>query len=540
MIRSVREGMARIVTAATDRRAGRALAGLTVDYTGTLINVGLSFVITPLFLRLLSPVMYGFWIAAAQILFFLNLMDAGASLYLLKGIAAARNERREEQIRPLVSTTFWTYSVLAVSTLLVGALIGPHIADWFQVPAAESRDAAFAFGLSVVTAAIALVAVPTFYGVLLGYQRIALANAIVASVTSLGFLFGLSLLMWKANVVSLALGQFAATVLGAALAIGFARRTCPELSIAPRYFKTDVMWRILGFSGYVQMAKVAFLASSFSDGILLAIGLGPASVAVYALTQKLATSATMFVSKVGAVVMPGFAELFAQSEQVRLQAVTLRLTRLTARFSILCALLVLGLNGRFVSLWVGPAMFGGLWLSVFFAYAVLRNGIIRNLSSLFYASGHLRVWAWLSLGEAISKVLLTLGLLPVLGLLAPVVATALSELLTGLYTPVGVARLVGLPVSKLLGEGVVRPLVWSLPTAGVLGAAVWWVPVRWGWLGLPVIAAVTVVTNILTFDWEHVSGRWAGPFDVRRCRPSDEQVARSHTIYAISTQERRI
>jgi O-antigen/teichoic acid export membrane protein len=267
------------------------------------------------------------------------------------------------------------------------------------------------------------------------------------------------------------------------------------------------------------MSKLAFVASAYSDGILLAGSYGAASVTTYSLTQKLASTASMFVNKVGGVLIPGFTELFAGQEIARLQPVVVRLTRLLTRIGFLNLLLILILNERFVGIWVGPATFGGLALTALFAYSVFRNGLIRNLAALFFSSGRLEGWGWLSLIEAIVKISLTLVFLPTLGLLAPMIGTIIAELFTGVYTPIRVAQLVRLPLSSLLTQGIGLPLLKSVPTIVVLGVLNYLVPLQSRWFGIVFIGFCGVLANTLSFDWAQWKNGWSRLMRVMSSKP---------------------
>ena len=490
----------KLISQLVGNRTGRALAGLLVDYVGTTTVVGLSFFVTPLLLAFLSVPMYGFWITVTQIIFFLNLVDGGANIYLLKGIASAQVEGDTAYLAHVISTTFWFYVALGGLMLGIGLALSPFIAGWLKVSATESAAATVAFQLMVLAAAISLVAIPTFYGILQGYQQLALVNGIVYCVSISSSLLALGLLMLHLGVEAMALGQLGATLLGAMTALFFAWRVCPSFSLSIRHFRWAELRQILRFTGFFQMSKLAFLTSTFSDNILIAGYYGTAAVATYSLTQKLSGMSAMFVNKVGGAVMPGLAAMFAVQDTVRLQIVVLRLTRGLTRFGFLSLLLIVTLNERFVTTWVGSTVFGGLALTILFAYSVFRNGLIRNLSVIFFSSGQLEGWGWLSLAEAVLKIGMILMLLPGWGLLAPMFGTVVAELLTGVYTPIRVAQMIQLPLSTFLWNGIAIPLLKSLPTVGALLIIGYLVPTQWSWLGIICIGSFGLLINTLSFD----------------------------------------
>lgn len=522
---SILSGIKKLRSRLIDNRTGRALSGLLVDYAGTTISVSLSFLITPLLLTVLSAPMYGFWITTAQIIFFLNLVDGGASIYLINSIAKNREDSKNEQLVHLISTTFWLYVFLGVLTCCIGLILSPFIAPWLKIGAADSEAARITFQIAIFNAVLSLIVIPTFYGVLQGYQKLALVNGIVYSVSILGSLLALGLLYLKMGVIAMAIGQLLATMVGASIALIYAKRICPSLSLSLHHFRWSELRQILHFTGYFQMSKLAFLASNYSDAVLIASYYGTTPVTSYSITQKLASTASMFINKIGGMIMPGLSELFATHDVARLQVVVLRLTRLLMRFGLLSMFLVIIVNERFVNLWISPAAFGGLALTVFFAYSVFRNGLIRNLATLFFSSGQLKAWGWLSLLEAALKIPLTILLFPLVGLLAPVGASAIAELLTGLYTPVRIAQLIELPLVTLLGQGVMPPLLLSLPTIGVLFLLDYLLPLHLGWLGIICIGLCGILVNTLSFDRTRWSALRKGLYDtVTNKRPKNRVI----------------
>ncbi|HEX7190364.1 MAG TPA: oligosaccharide flippase family protein [Thermoanaerobaculia bacterium] len=478
-------------------RTTRALAGLAADYLGTGMNIALSFVLTPWLVFLLKSEVYGFWIVATQALFWLNLLDGGSGLYLVQAISKYQGDA--ERINRAIATVFWVYAVLAVPTLLIGWSIAPTVCHWSHLTGATAAAGIIAFRICAISATITLVLAPTFQAVLFGFQKIALVNTIVTSVAAGALVLGVILVATGGSVVSLAVAQLVCTWAGAGVTVFMARRLC-SASVAPRFFDRKQLREVFRFSAYFQMSKAAFLGNTFSDGLLIVGALGPAAVTTYNLTQKLATTSTTFITKVSGAVMPGLAEIFADKDFERLQRVTYRLVHLLARVSILAATLLILLNHRFINLWIGAQFFGGLVLTALFGYVVVRNGLIGTFSTYLFSTGELKAWGWLSLTEALTKIGLTLALLPIAGLLAPAIGTVAGGLITGVYLPVKIGSMVRLRLRDLFWRGFVPVFKTSLPTVIVAVVLAVVVPDSWRWLGIAAIAAPALLVNSLSFD----------------------------------------
>jgi O-antigen/teichoic acid export membrane protein len=494
-------------------RAGRAVQALGVEYIGTALNILLSLAATPVLLEHLSPSVFGLWIATSQTVLVLNLVDGGSSVYLMLQLSSGARADAE-RARRLVATTFWTYLALGTIVLALGLSATPFSAGWLSVDAADRASFTWAFVIAVAGAAVYVGLLPTPFGILQGNHRLSWVNAIAQGVTAGSTLFGLVLAVRGSGIIGMAIGQLAAFAVGVAVATVCARRVSPDLRISARYFSREEFRRSLGFTGFFQLSKLSFFLSAFSDAILVAAMVGPAAVTLYVLTQKLAGAATMFVGKLGSAIMPGLAEVLSGNDAEHIGRTVLRLIQVLVRLATVSAALVLFLNQRFVTQWVGPEYYAGFALSLVFAYSVWRNGIVRNAAAVVIASGSMRTWGWLSLVEAVMKIAFALLLLPRLGVLAPAVATVIAELPSAIYLPIRLARTATMSLGSLLRVGVLPPLLWSVPTLLGLWLANVLVPHNWGWFGIGVVALVGIVANVLAFDLAQLSSL------ARRLRPS--------------------
>jgi O-antigen/teichoic acid export membrane protein len=192
-------------------------------------------------------------------------------------------------------------------------------------------------------------------------------------------------------------------------------------------------------------------------------------------------------------------------DRAALRSVINRMTRILVRIAILSATIILTLNHRFVALWTGEATFGGAILTALFAWGIFRDTIIRNLAAFLFASGDLKGWGILSSAEAVLKVGLSIALLPVLGIVGPMVGTAVAELITGIYTPFKLIRLVDIDPWSMLNEAILPPLLRSMPTVVVMSVLAFAVPSHWSWFGIVIIASAGVLANVIAFDMGHIS-----------------------------------
>jgi O-antigen/teichoic acid export membrane protein len=471
---------------------------LLVDYIGIAIGIVLTFVITPVLVRLLGAPMYGFWITAVQILAWLNLLDGGIGINLLKTIGTYKTVD-PDRVRSMIGTTFWLYVGIAAVTIAIGMGISPFVAGWTHVAVADAAAATIAFRLAVVSAAITLIVVPTFYVILQAYQRLAFVNVITNGTNIMASLAGLALVSAGMGVAGVSMGQLGATLIGATVAFLASRRLL-AFGLSWRNATRAHLREIGAFAGYFTMSKLAFLVSNYSDAILIAVFYGTSPVAVYALTQRLAGTALTFLGKIGGVALPGLAEIFGENDRAALQRVTLRFLSILTRAALLGGAVIIAVNRRFVEAWTGPQTYGGLLLTVLIVWCVMRDAVVRNLAAIVFASGDLKGWGWLSVIEAAVKVILALALLPATGILGPAIAAAIAGTITMTYVPLKLAKMTGMSIPAMLDGAIRRPLLLSIPTILAAAALSWFVPQSWRWFGIVLIGGVTLLVNLLTFD----------------------------------------
>jgi len=101
---------------------------------------------------------------------------------------AAYKDKDPARVQRATASTFWCYIAIALATLAIGISISPRIGGWTHVAAKDAGAAKATFLIGVITASLTLVAVPTFYVILQGYQRLALVNSIITGVNTVALL----------------------------------------------------------------------------------------------------------------------------------------------------------------------------------------------------------------------------------------------------------------------------------------------------------------------------------------------------------------
>jgi O-antigen/teichoic acid export membrane protein len=471
-----------------ERAAGRVrryLHALTSNYVLLGVSLLTQVVTVPIFLSALGPHAFGTWLMILQATQIISFATTWIAVPVIRASAECYVTQDRNRARVLYQTAALYYAALGTlvtgSGLVLLALARGTVDDWPAV-------------------AVALLQLPVYmqfnlsFSLLAGYQRMSIANLLLATIAPLSAVLGAIGLWAGLEVVGLALGLVAATALVTAAAWVLAR-PCWRGGRAPlRIDRPTLRSLITGGVGHLGYSAAYFLRQS--DVILVGLLLGPPAAAVYGIAFKLADVVVQLVWKIPDSLYPLLAELDAAFEHETAQ----QWQRLGAIVAVAVAslggLLTAAFGRDVVTVWVGstyaapPAVLG--WLGLLVALQVLVHASTIGV----YGTTHMKAIAAAAVTEGVVKVALTWALLPRLGLVgAPLGSVLASVGLTAWYVPWQAGRRRG---HSGLGHlvAVLKPVVPAAALAGLAALATRasdWPPAVMLAAGVPVVAVCYVV-----------------------------------------------
>ena len=481
-------------------RTRRILGGTGVGYLhqAAIILVGLW--LTPFLLHRVGQTEYGLWLVAGQLLGYLALLDLGVLAILPREIAFAfgqtgiggadgRIAGLIAQVRAIVR---WQLPGLALACALV----------WWFLPAAWAPlrwPLVFVF-----VAFLALYPLRIASAALQGIQDLSyLAKSQMAG-WALGTTVTIAMVVAGMGLYAIVLGWIVTLAVPAVATWWRARRLWPPprtaggapgaAPAARQYFHRSI-WVSAGQIGQVLLAG--------SDVLLLGKILGPTAVVAYACTGKLVTVFANHPQLLMQAAQPALTELRASESRERLAGVATALTQTMLMLSGALVLTILPTNHYFVDAWVGPAQYGGWWLTVAFCGMMLLRhwnfatvhtlfcfGYERQISLTVLADGVVTIiatvlggWTWgpigAPLGSMLGAVLVSLPLnvrsvAHEMGLSVPAFLRSIAPLPVRIVT-IGAATM--LASAWLPSHSLGAVLLLLVPTMLVYAAAV--VPLAW-------------------------------------------------------------
>lgn len=478
-----------------------AVIGFLTDFGGQILVMLLNIFTVPMILKFTSQTTYGFWLASTSIIGFLSLTDFGIGVPLTRAIASKSNPSEIKELNKIVSTGFVALLFIGVVFLLLGLLISIYISDWFNIPFHDRAIIIPAFLISVLSASLAL-PLGIFAIILNGKQRMAIDNTIRNTVSIVCIFITIFLLYKGFGLKSIALSNLILISASAFFNIIYLKNTFVEIKISFKEFDKKEFIKLLNFSGYFQIGRIANTVATSADNVIIASILGSNYVTSYSITSKLPTMFSINIaSKLPIAVFPAISQMFEEKDFNKIKNIYIKLANFSIRLALIAAGFVLIANKEFINLWVGSNNFGGTALNMVFIYWILQDTIYRSTTALIYASGDLKKWSIASILEAILNILISIFLALKFGIIGVALGTAISKTLTtGISTPYFICKKIGMPLKFFIKKGIINPFVKSLPGILITWIIAYLMPINLGWFWIITVGLSIVLSNILIFE----------------------------------------
>jgi O-antigen/teichoic acid export membrane protein len=481
--RSVQGGSVRRRGAPGRRRA--AAATLLGSGASTFIAVAQAVILIPLSLHYLGPRVYGAWLACAELLVWVQVLDLGLPNLLTQKAGAAFGAGDGRGVAAWFTAGFATLSGLAVAVAALAVAVAPLVARGAGLEGGEAELLAGAFRAGALASAVLLVS-NAVVGLARALQRTGWVNLVSVGAALVGFGVAVVLLIDGWGVWALAMGFVARAAVVLAGFLGFMVLRVPRLVPSLWRLGSTELRETLALAPALAGANVGYLMMNHTDIPLVATFFGPQVAAVYALTRKAAEALRGLLDTFGYAAYGGFAHLVASGDRLRSRAVLSELTSLRLAAACVAAGCYLAVNEAFVGLLFGSEYFGGLGLTAAFAALLVVGGHSFLFNYLYRAAGAVRAGSNLLFQESLAKVAAMVVGLVTLGLAgAPAMAAVVSAFFVWLNRKLLLALL---PRAAEVSRGWPR---WPLPAAVLAaGLAVGRIGIEPTW---PVVAATGAV-----------------------------------------------
>lgn len=417
-------------------RKDSRLAGIIHGGLSALLSRGVGILVSaislPLTVRYLGPQQYGIWVTVSTTVMMLGVLDLGVanSLTNLMSRAYAQEDRLGAQ--RFYSTAFWVSVLIACAIGLSAFAVWPLVpwASLFHLSDPQiTREASLCVAVALVFFLLSL-PLNLVHRALSGYQQTQVTNYFNLISGVIGVIVIVFVIRLHGSLLTLMIcytGSFLAGTLMLNLWVNLwsKRWIMPNPRVISRKTAKELMNSGFGFL-VLQLAGIIVFNS---DNLVITHYLGPAEVAPYSVTWRLASYATLLQTALYPSLWPAYSEAFARRDFTWMRRAFWNATRVSMGTAS-AALLILALFGRHLIHWyVGPAAVPGQWLLVAICGWTLLSTGMELEACLLAAINRVKVQGFLSVVAALLNIVFSIYLVKRIGSLGAVMGTMASYLL---------------------------------------------------------------------------------------------------------------
>jgi O-antigen/teichoic acid export membrane protein len=477
----------------------RLLASVAANWAGFAAQLAAAFFVSPVLVHALGDRRYGVWSLIESVLAYLMLLDLGVAASVVRYVARFDATGDREALNRLFSTTLCIFAAAGAAIFALTLLAAFPAFALLPVPtdlAAEGRWMLVLLGLNLAVG----LPMNVFACVLDGLGRYPAKSAVRTVGVIVRSVALVVVIRSGGGLLAVAAILTAHTVLEhVALAVA-AYRYLPALRFSFRLVNGETFRAVRGYSAHAFLAMVAGRISFQTDALVIGAFLPPQHITYFALAGRLTEYAKDALRVATTVLTPAVSALEAKGDDTAIREVFVNSTRYVL-WLILPVQLGLLLFGRpFLALWMGQEYATASYPTLAILAAPLGLALAQSVSvRILYGLGLLRWYAWATLAEALANLVLSIGLVRLLGIEGVALGTAIPSVLLNGAVAVFVCRHLGVGAGQYLCRSLLRPCA----GAGLLGlfwlaAGSWIEPTSWaalmalgaaGLAGYAVIAA---------------------------------------------------
>jgi O-antigen/teichoic acid export membrane protein len=372
-----------------EHQKGRSLFwNSLLNFLGQVLPLGIAAVAVPIIIRDMGLERYGLLSLSWILLGYFTFLDMGLSRAATNAVADLDANGKREEVGVVLGVSVTLSLIVGLLAAAIGWMITPWVVDRaFSVPS-ELRSESIAM-FSILAASVPLITVAgTLRGVLEGFHRFDLSNAVRSP--SLALMFLLPLLykpfhIGLAGVVGLiVVSRFCAVILFGWLVWKVDRRA---FSFKKRF--SGSMRSLLQYAGWATVSNIFSPVVNFAERILLAALLPLGMIGFYTAPYEIISRLPMIPASVGMTLFPSYSSVSKTPGNVALDRLFVRPTKFIMFVVTPLSAVFIFFPKEILSLWLGPV----------FAEKSAEVLVLLAVGFFFNCLAHVPLAAMLGLGR---------------------------------------------------------------------------------------------------------------------------------------------
>lgn len=413
--------------------AAKLVRNTLANGVGSTIGILIGLVLTPFMIGQLGLAAYGVWTLALTLTFsggYASLADLGVEGATVRYVAEAMAEKDIEAVSRTVSTTLLLFCAIASLLAPAAVALAHPFVSLFGVPHDLSSAAALCFALVGGQLAFELPA-RAFVAVLEGTQQYIVYQTVelIRGLLQAGLYVIVLLEGWGIGALG---GASMASSICALLAYWvLAHRAVRGLRVSPLRARRAELCRLVSFGGGVFTLRLISTVYRQMDKVIVGAALGPSSVALYEIANKVNLAAATMSSVSVSAVVPAAA--FVRRNAALLRDMFLRGSCYATAASLPVAVAGFIFAKPLLVSWIGPEAAPAVEAARLFLLYEAMQAVQNVASTMIFGIGRIRVPLVVNMLATLANLGLSIALVHPLGFEGVIVGTLIAN---GLAWPI--------------------------------------------------------------------------------------------------------
>ncbi len=442
------------------------------SWSALAVNVVIGIFLSPFILHHLGDAAFGIWVLIFSLTGYYGLFDLGIRSSVVRYVSKYTATGDQEKLTQFVNTALFSYTGIGVVSMLLTTLLSSSIEHLFKIPPALHPQARLL--LLLVGASVSLsFPLGVFGGVLEGLNSFYILNW-----TNIGATLARAALIVYFLHRGYGLVTVALITVGLPLLSSFLRaflvvfRLCP-MPLGLKYVDRSSFRHMANYGGTTFIVMIGARLRFRTDEIVLGTMMSTIAVTWFNIGARIVDYAQEFVSALAQVFVPMASQSEATGNLDRVRKIYVAGNRACAFLIFPITALLIMLGKDIIRIWVGARYIEHSYpvlvvMIIPFALMLMQSASQRVL----FGMGKHQDLAGVTLIEGIANVILSIALVPFMGIVGDALGTAVPLAFTYIaFLPRHMKKQIGVPVGTFVREAFTLPALLTLPLIAVLWLA---------------------------------------------------------------------
>ena len=324
---------------------------MTAQLTAFFVNLGISFVLTPIIDKMI-PNSYGFVNIANNFVMWAQVVVSALNTLASRYITIHLHKGEDQEASEYFSSVFFANMIMAAVFLLPAIFVILYIDRMFQVPVAVLGDVQILWAFVFLNFFISIIT-SVFSTSTYSMNRLELSSiaTIVAEIARLGVLF-VTYRFFPAYLFYIGLASVVSTSLMAVANAGFTKKLIPGIHISAKNFRWKKVKELVSLGAWNSVTRLGQMLLDGLDTMIANIFINPEAMTTLSLAKVIPTTLSSLMGTMVGVFAPSITIAYAKGDKKELMNTLKSSNRIMIFMMSIPIAFITAFGDKFFNLWI--------------------------------------------------------------------------------------------------------------------------------------------------------------------------------------------